>query len=154
MTAIRHRRGRESPEGYFHDSYDYDSLIRYVLEPVSVDGDGWLRPGVVDRAADVVARRPLQHAAPGTVVIVEGLFLLRDELATWWDYSVFLTVDTATSLTRKSRRDGLVLDSANPLTRRYVEGQRAYLSACSPHERATWVVDSSDSVTLDRLDTR
>jgi uridine kinase len=147
LTSIRHRKGRESPEGYVHDSYDYDSLTRYVLDPLSPDGDGWFRPGIVDRVGDVARQQPLEYSAPGTVTIVEGLFLLRDELVNWWDYSIFLAVDTETSLARKSRRDGLVLDSTNPLTRRYVEGQRAYLSSCRPHERATWVLDNTDRTT-------
>lgn len=145
VRSVRHRRGRNSPEGYFHDSYDYESLTRYVLEPLSVSGDGWFRAGTVDRVRDVVIRRPLQYADGQTITIVEGLFLLRDELVDWWDYSVFLDVDTDAALARKGRRDGLVLNPANPLTRRYVEGQRIYVEGCQPRERATWVLDNVDS---------
>lgn len=145
VRSVRHRRGRNSPEGYFHDSYDYESLTRYVLEPLSVSGDGWFRAGTVDRVRDVVIRRPLQYADGQTITIVEGLFLLRDELVDWWDYSVFLDVDTDAALARKGRRDGLVLNPANPLTRRYVEGQRIYVEGCQPRERATWVLDNVDA---------
>lgn len=145
VRSVRHRRGRNSPEGYFYDSYDYESLTRYVLEPLSVSGDGWFRAGTVDRVRDVVIRRPLQYADGQTITIVEGLFLLRDELVDWWDYSVFLDVDTDAALARKGRRDGLVLNPANPLTRRYVEGQRIYVEGCQPRERATWVLDNVDA---------
>lgn len=88
-----------------------------------MSGDGWFRAGTVDRVRDVVIRRPLQYAGGQTITIVEGLFLLRDELVDWWDFSVFLDVDTDAALARKGRRDGLVLDPANPMTPRYVEGQ-------------------------------
>ena len=102
VRSVRHRRGRSSPEGYFHDSYDYESLIRHVLEPLSVNGDGWFRAGTLDRARDEVIHSPLQYAGGPAITIVEGLFLLRDELVDWWDYSVFLEVDTDTALARKS----------------------------------------------------
>jgi hypothetical protein len=35
---------------------------------------------------DVVIRRSLQYADGQSITIVEGLFLLRDELVGWWDY--------------------------------------------------------------------
>jgi uridine kinase len=148
VSSVRHRRGRNSPEGYFYDSYDYESLTRCVLEPLSASGEGWFRAGVVDRVRDVVMHGPVQYADQQMMTIVEGLFLLRDELVEWWDYSVFLDVDTQTSLTRKERRDGLVLESSDPLTRRYVEGQGFYLERCQPRERATWVLDNVDSRAL------
>jgi uridine kinase len=143
--AVRHRRGRSSPEGYFHDSYDYASLTRYVLEPLGRDGDGWFRAGTVDRARDKVTPRAPRFADPETVTIVEGLFLHRDELVDRWDFSVFLAVDPRIALARKARRDGVVLQPGEPLTQRYVEGQRLYLDGCRPHERATWVLDDVEA---------
>jgi uridine kinase len=140
--SLRHRRGRDSPEGYFHDSYDYGSLARHVLEPLGPSGDGWFRAGTVDRTRDVPAEYPLRWAGPSTITIVEGLFLLRDELVDRWAYSVFLDVETQTALGRKARRDGVVLAPGSPLTGRYVEGQRIYLESCRPRERATWVLGS------------
>ena len=32
--AQRHARGRESPEGFYRDSYDYAALERVLLEPI------------------------------------------------------------------------------------------------------------------------
>lgn len=83
LRSVRHRRGRNSPEGYFHDTYDYESLTRYVLEPLSVSGDGWYRASTIDRLSDVLIRRPTQYADGQTITIGEGLFLLRDELVDW-----------------------------------------------------------------------
>jgi uridine kinase len=113
--AIRHRRGRSSPEGYLDDSYDYAALTRHVLDPET-------------------------SANPSTVVIVEGLFLLRNELASWWDFSVFLDVTPEVALRRKELRDGLSLGDADDLTNRYVEGQRLYRDRYAPQMRATWMI--------------
>ena len=102
--SVRHRRGRESPEGYFADSYDYDALKRQVLAPLSRSGNGWYRVGIADRIRDQLVDRPARHAGKNSVILVEGLFLLRDELVDWWDLSIFLHVDVHTSLRRKERR--------------------------------------------------
>lgn len=77
------------------------------------------------------------------VVIVEGLFLHRDELAGRWDWSVFLDVPFTESVRRLAERDGSHPDPEHPSMRRYVEGQRIYLASCRPHDRATVVVDNA-----------
>jgi uridine kinase len=41
-------------------------------------------------------------------------------------------------------RDGGPADPTDPANRRYVDGQRLYLAACAPRERATVVVDNTD----------
>ena len=43
---------------------------------------------------------------------------------------------------RMARRDGSHPDPDHPSMRRYVEGQRIYLAACRPRERATVVIDN------------
>jgi uridine kinase len=113
--AVRHRRGRTSAEGYLEDSYDYDALTHRLHEPL-------------DRS---------------TITVVEGLFLLRDELADRWDYSVFLDVPIEVALERKRQRDELALTPGDPLEQRYVEGQRLYRERHRPLDRATWVVEDS-----------
>ena len=78
------------------------------------------------------------------VVIVEGMFLHRDELAGRWDLSVFLDVPFAETARRMAARDGSVPDPEHPSMRRYVEGQRRYLAGCDPRQRATLVVDNTE----------
>ena len=78
-----------------------------------------------------------------SVVIVEGMFLHRDELHQWWDRSLFLDVPFSVSVRRMAERDGTSPDPGHPSLHRYVEGQRIYLSRCRPADRATHVIDSS-----------
>jgi uridine kinase len=37
--AQRYRRGEFSPEANYHDSFDYDTLRRVLLDPLGPDGD-------------------------------------------------------------------------------------------------------------------
>jgi len=139
---VRYRRGRESPEGYFRNSYDLVTLGRYVLEPLGVGGDRRIRRRAFDHRLDASVDAPLEEVPVDAVVIVEGMFLHRDELITWWDWSVFLDVPFTETALRMARRDGSHPDPEHPSMRRYVEGQRLYLTACRPERRATVVLDN------------
>ncbi|GAB3259416.1 AAA family ATPase [Alteromonas gracilis] len=138
-AAIRHRLGRDSPEGFLRDTCDLAAFERCVLSPLS-RGDRRIVPAAFDHRSD----RPVEHApvtvTDETVVIVEGLFVHRDELHLRWDVSVLLDVPFAVSVARLAARDGSHPDPDHPSMRRYVEGQRLYFERCRPRERATWVV--------------
>jgi uridine kinase len=140
----RHRRGRDSAEGFWLDSYDYDALIHDVARPFGPDGSRRYRPARHDLRSDDVLDLPWQTAAPGAVLVVDGLFLHRDELAPFWDLSVFLDAPFEVTVARMAGRDGSHPDPAHRSLRRYVGGQRLYFAACAPHERADVLVDLRD----------
>ncbi|WP_235537324.1 uridine kinase [Nocardioides sp. Soil805] len=141
--AVRHRRGRDSPLGFFRDSYDLVALARHVLDPLRPDGDGRIRRRVFDHRTDTALDAPQEQVPADAVVIVEGMFLHRDELADRWDWSVFLDVPFTETARRMAVRDGSHPDPDHPSMRRYVEGQRIYLHRCRPRTRATVVLDDT-----------
>ncbi|MHA7241572.1 nucleoside/nucleotide kinase family protein [Arthrobacter sp. TMS1-12-1] len=149
-SAVRHARGRHSPEGFWNDTYDYPALREYVLDPLGPEGDGRYSPASYDAARDTSQPAPFRHARPETLVLVEGMFLHRDELAGFWDASMFLDVPFAEAAARMAIRDGSHPDPEHPTMRRYVHGQRLYFHTARPWERASFVIDNSD-VTSPRL---
>jgi uridine kinase len=140
----RHRRGRRSPEGFWLDSYDYDALRANVLVPFAPGGSRRYRTAVHDVVTDVTLDLPWLTAPEGAVLLVEGVFLHRDELLHEWDLTVFLDAPRATTVARMADRDGSSRDQDHPSLARYVEGQRLYLQACRPQERAHVLVDNTD----------
>jgi uridine kinase len=142
--AARHRRGRDSPEGFWLDSYDYPALVRDVLRPFGPEGSRRYRRAAHDLRTDAVLDLPWRTAAPGTVLILDGLFLHRDELTGFWDFSVFLDAPFEVTVARMARRDGSHPDPRHPSVARYVGGQRLYFAACAPWERADVVIDNRD----------
>ena len=144
VRAIRYRQGRESPEGFWQDSYNYQRFQRDVLEPFGPQGSGRYRPAAHDLHSDAVLNPEPRTATPGTVLVVDGLFLHRDEIAAAWDLSVFLDVPFGTTAKRMADRDGTDPDPEHPSMRRYVEAQRLYFKRCSPHRRADIVIDNQD----------
>jgi uridine kinase len=143
--TVRYRLGRTSPEGFFLDSYDYAALHRWVLDPLAPGGSRRFRR----RAFDLDADRPVEvgeeKAAGDAILVLDGLFLHREDLRRLWDYSVFLDVPFTVSLARCASRGTTSAspDPDAPSNRRYVGGQQIYLSRCEPHRRATRVMDNT-----------
>lgn len=140
--VLRYRRGRQSPEGYFSDSYDYEQMKAILLDPLSRGGSGRYRSAAFDHRSDQAVTIPEAQATPGDILVFDGIFLHRPELRAYWDFSVFLEVDFALSIPRCAERDGTSPDPYAPGNRRYVEGQLLYLRTCEPWRHATVVINN------------
>ena len=142
--AVRYRRGRHSPEGFFEDSYNYAAFKRYLLDPLSPGGSRRYRRAFFDHVSDDIVPANDLDAIPSSILLIDGIFLHRPELLPYWDASIYLRTDFAVSVARCASRDGSSPDPAAPSNRRYVEGQRLYLRSCQPEARATVVIDYND----------
>jgi uridine kinase len=142
--AVRHRRGPDSPEGFFQDSFDYATMRAVLLDPLGPGGTGRYREAVFDHETDSVVDTAVKTAPPGAVLVFDGIFGHRPELLPCWDYSIFLRVGFGTSVPRLAGRIGGSADPAHESHRRYVEGQRRYLAQCRPEQHATVIVDNHD----------
>ncbi len=145
-AAQRYRRGRHSPEGFFHDSYDLDALQRVLLDPLAPDvtGPRRVRTAVHDVATDTDPGTPWREVPATTLLLLDGVFLHRDELAGVWDASVWLEVPFDVTYARMAVRDGCPPDPLDAANDRYRHGQLLYLAACAPAARAGLVVDNTD----------
>jgi len=137
---------RHSPEGFYLDSYDYAALRTHLLDPLAPEGSGRYRSAVYDHVTDSPLRAQ-EHIAPaGSVLILDGLFLHRQELHDHWDLSIFLEAPFEVTIARVAAREPgwESTDPDAPSNRRYVEGQRIYLRENQPQNRANVVIDYSD----------
>lgn len=142
-SAVRHARGRLSPEGFWHDAYDDGSLVRLALAPLHPDGDGRYSRASFDGPADRTVPAPAAQAAADALVLVEGTFLHRDELRDRWDWSVYLHVPPDVAARRMVARDGVDDDPTRGRLARYAGAQRLYAAAAGPWRRASLVVDTT-----------
>ncbi|WP_051516102.1 hypothetical protein [Candidatus Blastococcus massiliensis] len=143
-SEVRHARGRHSSEGFWLDAYNYAALRSWALEPLAADGDGLYRSASFDRATGRTHEPAVRQAPPDALVLVEGTFLHRDEVVSFWDHSVYLDVPFEETERRMARRDGLTPGAVHELMQRYTGAQRLYFAAARPWERASVVVDNSD----------
>ncbi|HYQ66344.1 uridine kinase [Actinophytocola sp.] len=142
----RHRRGRDSPEGFYRDSYDYGRMVRLLLDPLSPGGNREYIREVYDVRREREVRRLPELAADDAILVLDGIFVHRDELVRYWDYSVWLEVPFEVSVPRAAKR-GVGIKEEDPYALknlRYVEGQRLYMAECRPRTRASVVIDNAD----------
>jgi uridine kinase len=143
VSAVRYRLGRSSPEGFWLDSFNYARLRADVLEPLGPGGSRRYRSKAHELATDRVLNPAHKVAAAGSVVVIDGLFLHRDELMGVWDFSVFLDVPFEVTAKRMATRDGTVPDPQHASMRRYVEAQELYFGMCAPQQQANVVIDNT-----------
>jgi uridine kinase len=143
VRSTRYRRGRLSPEGFWLDSFNYERLHADVLTPLGPRGSRRYRPAAHDLASDEILDPAYDVAPPGAILVADGLFLHRDELAGAWEFSIFLDVPFEVTVARMAARDGTNPDPGHPTIQRYVGAQQLYFKTCTPHERATIVIDNT-----------
>jgi uridine kinase len=118
--AERYARGELSPEGYYLDGFDVGRLHAHVL---SIGGPREL------------------------VLVVDGVFLQRPELADLWDATVWVDADLDVAAARATQRDLVRIDSRHAEQERYrvryLPAQRRYIEEQRPRERATFVLHNT-----------
>jgi uridine kinase len=154
--VIRYRLGRDSPDGFFLESFNYAGLRDALLDPLSPGGAGLYHTALFDYRSDTPVYSPLCEAEPDAVLVFDGVFLLCPELRRYWDLTVFLDVDFRVSVPRLIQRNPRLgsPDPDAPENRRYVEGEKRYLRECEPRAHANLVIDNADlanpRITADR----
>lgn len=142
--AVRYARGKDSPEGFYRDSFDLGAFQRELLDPLSPRGNGRYRRAVFDHRTDSAVDSVQEAAGRSGVLLVDGIFLHRPELRAHWDLTIFLDVPFEQSYRRMVQRDG---SDPNPMAvsnRRYYEGQKLYFAECKPQKAADVLVDYTD----------
>ena len=142
--SVRYRMGRDSPEGYFLDSFNYEALRTGLLGPLGPDGSRRYRRAVFDYRTDSEVSTPVETAAADAVLLFDGVFLLRPELLEYWDVSIFVDAPFEIAVARMAQRGGGSAEVDAEENRRYVEGQRLYLRQCEPKRVATILVNNED----------
>jgi uridine kinase len=141
--AHRHRQGRDSAEGYYQDAYDFPAFAELVLDPLGVDGG--YQPAIIDLATDSPVGPQQVQLAPDAVLIVDGSFLQRAELAGRWDEVVFLQTGFAAARRRGTNRDAAAFGGAEQaglaFDNRYHAASRRYLDEVDPAAHASILVD-------------
>jgi uridine kinase len=142
--SVRYRLGRSSPEGYFRDSFNYAALTAVLLDPLGPGGSRRYRRAIFNYRTDSEVATPFETAAPDTVLLFDGVFLLRPELRSYWDLSIFLDAPFEVTIPRAAHRDGGSPDVTAIENLRYVEGQKLYLQTCEPKRVATILIDNEN----------
>ncbi|GAA4429238.1 hypothetical protein GCM10023169_31310 [Georgenia halophila] len=147
-------------------SWDLDGLLHPLLregaELRRFSADDLLLPPVLRRAPDprwvyehaypigrlrqIIVGDP-QHERPGTVLLVDGMSLLRPELEELWDVTVYLSVSESVTMERVLARVDEDDDRDEVEARyreRYLPALELYRKIADPLGRADIVIDMTD----------
>jgi uridine kinase len=141
-------RGELSAEGYYRDSFDLEAVRRDVLDPLGQRGDRRVVLARFDWRHDTKLDGSHETLPDGVVLVFDGVFLLRPELADCWETSLFVWAGWESVVERARVRDADAMGGADAVERRYrhryLPGQALYLAAIGPHEEASIAIDNDD----------
>ena len=144
----RYRRGEFSPEGYYYDSFDLESVISDVLQPLSPGGNRKFRRKIFDYTVDLKVESPWEDAEENAILLFDGIFLLRQKLFSFWDIRIFIDIDPETSLDRAIKRDMHYYHSIETVQKkyhlRYFPAHQIYHERCHPKKQADVIIDNDD----------
>jgi len=145
----RYQKGKDSPIGFYKDSYNYSQLISNVLLPFT-RGEGYYKDSILNVDRNVPTNANPKMVLKNSILIVEGIFLQRPELEGYWDLKIFLEIDFKLALNRNIYRaldneastdiEGLI----SRYKKRYMPGQKLYFKEAQPKKNADIVIDNSD----------
>jgi uridine kinase len=137
--AKRHERGASSPEGFYRDSYDYETFRRVLIDPFKDGGTGSFVLEAFDHRRDAPVEPKWITGKPDTILLLDGIFLNRPELRGLWNYSIWLDVEPTIAAQRCLARDG-----ESGIGDRYTKGQALYVQEARPSAAANAIVDNND----------
>ena len=140
---VRYERGRHSPEGFYQVSYNYAVFKTDLVAPF-LAGASQVQTARFDHKTDQEVTTATVDVPSRCILLVDGIFLHRSELAHLWTYSIFLSVPFSETFARMVARDGTAANPDADSNRRYRRGQQIYLDACNPEAKANVVIDNTD----------
>lgn len=137
--AERHLAGKDSPEGFYRDSFDYSTFRRVLIEPFRLGEGAAFVTAAFDHRRDATVPAKWRTGPRDAILIVDGIFLNRPELRGLWNYSIWLDVPDAVREQRLLARDG-----PGGVGPRYSGGMALYLAEAKPRAAASAIIDNAD----------
>ena len=145
----RYRRGRQSPRGYYEDSVDYEAIIEDAIRPAFIAEGASIR--CKTKHFDLIGNKKVnvfEDLAENSCLLIEGIFLFRQEITPFLHIKIFVHADFEAVLNRVMTRDRMALgDEAavrSQYEKKYIPGQRLYLSEAKPADISDIVIENSD----------
>ena len=105
------------------------------------------RTAVYDFSTESIVYQEPKKAIRDSILLMEGVFLLRPEFRRFWDYSIFLHTDFEQVISRAKDRDQYLFGAAEDVEKRYrskyIPGKQIYLRESNPFSNAAIVIDNN-----------
>jgi len=132
--------GENPDENYYNRSFNLDDLVSKLLKPLRENREFSTKLSILNLQTDEYDIEKEYNFHPNTIVILEGVFLLIEELSQYIDYTVFLDIPFEESKRRAPLRDPEAI--INKYDTKYLPAQQKYLSLFPPGNYAEMIIDN------------
>ncbi|WP_313770649.1 AAA family ATPase [Bacillus sp. S/N-304-OC-R1] len=140
---IRYDQAKCEWECYYFAQWRYDYLIHNILLPIQNGEEIDKEIELYDKTNDQYIETHLKIDAE-SVLIIEGVFLQRNELRRFLDYVIYIDVPKVERLKRVLERDTYIGDKskiAEKYEKRYFPAEDKYIMEYSPSKSADLIIN-------------
>lgn len=140
--AVRYNANYPEWECYYTLQWRYDYLLSKVIAPIRNGSDLKCEVELYDKDNDTYFLSKIDIPV-GSIVIIEGVFLQRQELSDVFDHITYIDIPEDVRLHRVLERDGYIGNKDQikaKYNNRYFPAERHYISAYSPSSKANYVI--------------
>ncbi|AJH76425.1 hypothetical protein GM610_11580 [Bacillus tropicus] len=145
---IRYAQGKESAKGYYEDAHDYTAFKERLLKPLGPNGNLQYETISHNLITDIPVYNTPIFAQPNMVLIVDGTFLFKKDVAHLFDYKIFVDTDFELARKRGAKREteafGSYKEAEKMFLNRYHAACKMYIEEHNPKDCADVVFRNSD----------
>lgn len=146
--VVRYTPTESAGRSCYRYTFNFSDFTRYVLMPLH-DNSKWVyKDKIFDHDTDTIMISPDKVANADAIVIVDGVFLYKKELANYWDIKILLRTDDEVVIERGAKRDeeriGNYEEAKQKYIDRYIASQAIYYDEENPEEAADIIVDNNN----------
>ncbi|AJG94132.1 hypothetical protein I6G77_07645 [Bacillus tropicus] len=145
---IRYAQGKESAKGYYEDAHDYTAFKERLLKPLGPNGNLQYETISHNLITDIPVYNTPILAQPNMVLIVDGTFLLKKDVAYLFDYKIFVDTNFEIARKRGAKREteafGSYKEAEKMFLNRYHAACKMYIEEHNPKDCADVVFRNSD----------
>jgi uridine kinase len=134
--------GEDQAENYYNRSFDIRKIVEELLAPARRKGKHAAALTLLDPDTDEFEIKKEYSFDGETIVLFEGVFLFRKELAPYIDYKICLDITFEESKRRSAERDAEAI--INKYDTKYLPAQAKYLKEYPPEKTSDMVIDNND----------
>jgi phosphoglycolate phosphatase-like HAD superfamily hydrolase/uridine kinase len=134
--------GNDQPDNYFNRSFNIQAIIDNLLLPARRQGKHTTKLKLLNLDTDRYEIEKEYSFDNDTIVLFEGVFLFRKELAPYIDYRIYLDITFEESKKRAAERDTSAVIKKYDV--KYLPAQGKYLEEYPPEKTADIIIDNSN----------
>ncbi|MBM6768350.1 MULTISPECIES: uridine kinase [Bacillus cereus group] len=145
--VIRYAKGKESARGYYEDAHDYTAFKERLLMPLGPNGNLQYETISHNLITDMSVHNEPLLATQNMILIVDGTFLLKKDVAYLFDYKIFVDTNFEIARKRGAKRETEVFGSYEEAEKmflnRYHAACKLYIDEHNPKELADVLFENS-----------